>query len=58
MSALENSDSIAEVFEIERLVREGDRLKMLPESGNVYQRSKPTGLEVPVISQMDSRIQE
>ncbi len=58
MSAVGNSDSIAEILEIERLLRAGERLKKLPEFGNVYQKSNSAGLEVPVTSQMDSWIQE
>jgi len=58
VSAVGNSDSIAEILEIERLLCAGERLKKLPEFGNVYQRSNSAGLEVPVTSQMDSWIQE
>jgi len=47
---------IAEIEELKALILEGNKLKKLPESNNVFETSRPLGLAVPITSQMDNWI--
>jgi len=47
---------IAEIEELKALIFEGNKLKKLPESNNVFEASRPSGLVVPITSQMDNWI--
>jgi len=47
---------IAEIEELKALILEGNKLKKLPESNKVFETSGPSGLAIPITSQMDNWI--
>ena len=47
---------ITEIEELKALILEGNKLKTLPESDNVFETSISSGLAIPITSQMDSWI--
>ncbi len=49
-------NKITEIEELKALILEGNKLKKLPESDNVFGTSKSSRLAIPITSQMDSWI--
>jgi len=49
-------NKITEIEDLKALILEGNNLKKLPESDNVFETSISSGLAVPITSQMDSWI--
>lgn len=46
-------NKITEIEELKSLILEGNELKKLPESGNIFETSISSGLAIPITSQMD-----